>query len=310
MIKPGADWEKEIDQELEKADIVVCLVSPDFLASDYCYEREMKRALALHDEEKLIVIPVILRHSSWHLSPLAALQALPANSQPVASWPDHDAAWLDVAKAIENICRQPARRATKRPTSQPRERTFAVAVLGMTGVGKSTLCNAVAGEEVVRVSDVIAVTKTVQRFAWRFNNVSFEVLDCPGLGEDYSSDEEYGKLYEEILQEVDFALWVQDCSSRILSETKRYVHGALRRFVMKQNRFLLLANRVDLVPPWEDWNQESNAPGRSQQVYIERRLTHWAGALGLPTSAMLAMSASKRFNIDVLKQHLLEAAVR
>src|ERR1035438_10315576 len=87
-ILPGQEWDREIDKNLESADIVMLLVSPDFLASDYAYSREMLRALERHQSGSATVVPIILRPSDWQYSPLASLQALPSRGRPVSSWPN------------------------------------------------------------------------------------------------------------------------------------------------------------------------------------------------------------------------------
>jgi len=61
MLEPGSDWDTRIKQELDTADIIVLLVSPDFLASNYCYETEVARAIARHKAGTACVIPVLLR---------------------------------------------------------------------------------------------------------------------------------------------------------------------------------------------------------------------------------------------------------
>src|SRR2546425_5088992 len=75
-ISPGANWEEEIHKHLDSAQIVLLLVSPDFIKSDYCYSVEMKLAL---ERKEVIVIPVILRHVHWQLTLLSKLQALPTD---------------------------------------------------------------------------------------------------------------------------------------------------------------------------------------------------------------------------------------
>ena len=57
QITPGTDWQREIDQHLDKASLILLLISPDFLASDYCYTIEMQRALERHRAGKARVIP-------------------------------------------------------------------------------------------------------------------------------------------------------------------------------------------------------------------------------------------------------------
>src|SRR5689334_18549291 len=71
QIIAGKEWESEIDQHLDSADIILLLVSADFLASDYCWGREMKRALERHDRGEARVIPVAIRFVSWQGAPFA-----------------------------------------------------------------------------------------------------------------------------------------------------------------------------------------------------------------------------------------------
>ncbi|HVC17420.1 MAG TPA: toll/interleukin-1 receptor domain-containing protein [Rhodanobacter sp.] len=91
---------QRIDEELEHADIILLLISPDFLASDYCHDVEMQRALARHAERSARVIPVILRSCDWQHSPFAGLLAAPTDGRPVTKWPDLDEAFLDVVRQI------------------------------------------------------------------------------------------------------------------------------------------------------------------------------------------------------------------
>ena len=99
-IMPGEEWRDAIDQNLDAADCVLLLVTPDFLASDYCYSIEMQRALAKHKEGRVLVIPVIVRPADWQHPPLNDLEALPKDAKPVVEWPRRDRAWLNVAEGI------------------------------------------------------------------------------------------------------------------------------------------------------------------------------------------------------------------
>ena len=101
-IGAGAEFAREIDYHLEEADVILLLVSADFLASDYCYDREMKRALERHDKGSAVVIPVILRACAWHGAPFGKLLATPPDGRPVTQWPDRDQAFLEVAIAIRD----------------------------------------------------------------------------------------------------------------------------------------------------------------------------------------------------------------
>lgn len=102
-ISAGAEWESQIDRNLELADIILLLVSADFLASDYCYDVEMARALQRHEAGSAHVIPIVLRPCDWSDAPFSRLQALPRDARPVPLWDNIDAAWTDVARGIRNV---------------------------------------------------------------------------------------------------------------------------------------------------------------------------------------------------------------
>ena len=87
-ILPGESFAQEIDTHLEAASIILLLVSADFLASDYCYEIEMQRALERHKRGEARVVPIILRPCDWQHSPLKDFQCLPRDGKPVTQWPD------------------------------------------------------------------------------------------------------------------------------------------------------------------------------------------------------------------------------
>jgi len=108
-IAAGEEWKGKIDDNLESARIILLLVSADFIASDYCYDLEMTRALARHNANEARVIPVILRAVDWHPAPFAKLQSLPKDGQPVTLWPDRDSAWLDVEKGIRKVAEEHVR---------------------------------------------------------------------------------------------------------------------------------------------------------------------------------------------------------
>jgi hypothetical protein len=99
-IGAGNDLDKAIDAHLEADDIILLLVSADFLASDYCYDREMARAMERHTAGEAVVIPVILRACDWHGAPFGKLMATPPDGRPITLWPDRDQAMLEVAKAV------------------------------------------------------------------------------------------------------------------------------------------------------------------------------------------------------------------
>ncbi len=96
----GDDFDKGVRAELERADVILLLVSPDFIASDYCHDVEMVRALERHERGEACVIPIILRACDWKNTAFGKLLAAPTDGKPIRSWPDLDEAFLDVVLKI------------------------------------------------------------------------------------------------------------------------------------------------------------------------------------------------------------------
>src|SRR6476660_9883118 len=92
-----------MDNRLERAAIILLLISADFIASDYCWDKEVKRALERHTAKQATVIPVLLRSCDWKGGPFEKLQGLPTDMKPVTAWRDRAAAWTDVASGIRAI---------------------------------------------------------------------------------------------------------------------------------------------------------------------------------------------------------------
>jgi hypothetical protein len=107
-IKPGAEWQTAIDEQLGSADLVLLLVTPDFLASEYAVGIEVTRALERHARREAVVVPVILRACDWMNSPLGKLQALPTDGKPIANWKNRDDAWLNVTHGIRRLVEKEA----------------------------------------------------------------------------------------------------------------------------------------------------------------------------------------------------------
>lgn len=105
-IGAGSDLDQAISQNLEAADIILLLVSSDFLASDYCYDVEMQRAMDRHEAGDACVIPVILRACDWYDAPFGKLLATPTDGKPVMRFPTLDDAFVEVVAAIKQALKQ------------------------------------------------------------------------------------------------------------------------------------------------------------------------------------------------------------
>ncbi|MDI1431507.1 MULTISPECIES: toll/interleukin-1 receptor domain-containing protein [Polyangium] len=104
QIGAGDEWKRAIDGNLNQAAIILLLVSADFVASEYCYDIELKRAMERRAAGEAVVIPIILRQcDGWQNTPFGAVQALPRDGKPIKSWADPDEAWTDVARGIRRV---------------------------------------------------------------------------------------------------------------------------------------------------------------------------------------------------------------
>ncbi|MBB3697729.1 TIR domain-containing protein [Flammeovirga yaeyamensis] len=104
-IAPGSNWEEEINENINDSNIILLLVSSNFLASDYCYDTETIRALERHNSKEAIVIPIIIQPCLWKVSHFAdaKLQALPKDGKAITTWENEEEAWLEVAEGILKI---------------------------------------------------------------------------------------------------------------------------------------------------------------------------------------------------------------
>jgi hypothetical protein len=106
QILAGEEWARDIDEHLERASLILLLISPDFLASEYCYGIEMRRALERHQNGEAQVIPIIVRPVDWEGAPFAHLQCLPRDARAVTEWDNRDAAFRDIARGIRTAIEQ------------------------------------------------------------------------------------------------------------------------------------------------------------------------------------------------------------
>lgn len=103
-ISAGTEWKQEIGQRLNKAQIILLLVSPDFMNSEYCYGTELQQALERHKRGEALVVPVIGRPVYWQ-GILGHLQVLPKDALPITDpkWHNQDRALHNVAEGLREI---------------------------------------------------------------------------------------------------------------------------------------------------------------------------------------------------------------
>lgn len=148
MLKPGEHLDTAIEAELAAADLVILLISPDFINSNYCTEKEMQRAFARAKEGQCKVAAVILKPCQWYNIPidgggrLGDFLAIPRDGKPVTQWSHRDAAWDSVVADIRDLITNGGAAGT---VEQPQEKDAA----------SSPVSTAVYGKRNVWLSDAV-----------------------------------------------------------------------------------------------------------------------------------------------------------
>lgn len=121
QIPIGGEWDHQIKSEMNNADVILLLISSDFMNSSYCNDVEVKRAMERHHDKNdpAVVVPIILRHCDWTDAPFAKLQALPKNATPIAKYGDKDEAYLFIVKQIKNLIKSRNQPKTEELSSSP-----------------------------------------------------------------------------------------------------------------------------------------------------------------------------------------------
>ncbi len=99
QIPAGGEWESTIDDRLARAEIILLLISPAFIASDYCYKRELPAALKQRDEAGVTLIPIVVEPCVWDGLPFDKLQ-MPRQGKPVTESRNRNTAWMEVTRAL------------------------------------------------------------------------------------------------------------------------------------------------------------------------------------------------------------------
>ena len=118
-IVAGEEWGKGVSEHLNTAQVILLLVSSDFIASDYCWDVEVERAMQRHEAGEARVIPIILRSVNWRKAPFGKLQALPKDAKPISSWENPDEAFANVAEGIETAAEALRKKLPNLPTTHP-----------------------------------------------------------------------------------------------------------------------------------------------------------------------------------------------
>lgn len=99
----GDALDRDIARELRRAHIFVALLSPNYLASDYCWKKEFKRAMTRRSQGLVRVVAAVVRPCDWKATRAARFKLLPTDGRPVTQWRPADKAYLNIAEGIRGV---------------------------------------------------------------------------------------------------------------------------------------------------------------------------------------------------------------
>ena len=181
-----------------------------------------------------------------------------------------------------------------------------IGVMGKSGAGKSSLCNAIFKGDVCAVSDVEACTREIQRVEVKFGNHRLEIVDIPGVGENAERDEEYRELYKKLVPELDLILWVIKADDRALSADEHFYNNVLIPSGGK-NKMIFVLNQVDKIEPSDEWDRDKRCPSAKQLATIEQKERYITDIFGFTKHPIVSISANKNYNIVKLVETMVRA---
>lgn len=181
-----------------------------------------------------------------------------------------------------------------------------IGVMGKTGSGKSSVCNALFKGDVCAVSDVEACTRDVQELQIRFGQRSLKIIDIPGVGENAVRDAEYEQLYRELLPTLDLILWVVKGDDRAFSADEHFYNNVLIP-AGGEDRVLFVLNQVDKIEPFREWDAVNHQPSPAQLTNIIRKENYLTERFGFTRYPVISVSASEDYNILRLVETVIRA---
>lgn len=182
-----------------------------------------------------------------------------------------------------------------------------IGVLGKTGVGKSSLCNALFGQEVAAVSDVEACTREPQEVLLSLGNSSLCLVDVPGVGENLDRDEEYAALYASLLPKLDVVLWLLKADDRAYSVDEQFYREIVAPHMESGKPFFFVLTQADKIEPFREWDESARQPGPNQLANLEKRRQYVAREFGVPASRVLPVSAAESYQLAQLIEEIVFA---
>lgn len=206
----------------------------------------------------------------------------------------------ELEQTLDILCSPELKKKLAGKLHEMRNYTPKVGVFGKTGVGKSSLCNALFGQNICEISNVKACTREPKEVLLSLGTGGLKLIDVPGVGESTERDKEYLDLYQNLLPELDLMFWVFKVDDRAASSDEIFFKKIIRPYINAGKPFLAVISQADKIEPCREWDEKERKPGARQATNIEAKRIHIAELFDIPMNKVIAISANEHFGLREL----------
>lgn len=181
-----------------------------------------------------------------------------------------------------------------------------IGLMGKTGVGKSSLCNALFQTNVSPVSDIHSGTHEAKHFEMHLGTRTLTFVDLPGVGESIASNDAYHSQYQQLLPKLDLIIWVLRADERAWISDELTYQFLTEQCGYDKTRFLFVLNQADKIEPCREWDLEQHSPSDKQYQHLQQKVDRVQRTF-LPVHPVIAISAKESYQLAQFVEILIAA---
>ena len=182
-----------------------------------------------------------------------------------------------------------------------------IGIFSKSGVGKSSLCNALFGRDICPIDDVEACTRKPQEVLLDMGGKGIKLIDVPGVGESNKTNKEYAKLYASLLPELDLILWLLKADERAYSIDETIYKDIIKPHINAGKPIFFVLNQCEKIEPSDEWDYENNRPGATQFENLARKAAVVSRFFNVAESLIIPISSKMKYNLSRLVDEIVFA---